>query len=60
MFYWTVIDDRPEKLPFGLNDYSLVYDKLFTLGIEGIITEFPEKCHEYIALFNLKKGLTQP
>jgi len=41
VFYWTVRDDQPDKVPFNFKQYKCAYDYLFELGINGIITEFP-------------------
>lgn len=48
MFYWTLRDDQPDHIPFGLTTYRDVYLQLIKLGINGLITEFPDKCVEYI------------
>ena len=48
MFYWTLRDDHLDNIPFGLKTYREAYLQLIKIGINGFITEFPDKCEEYI------------
>jgi hypothetical protein len=48
VFFWTMVDDQHEHLPPELPSFQLAYFHLFNLRMDGIITDFPEKCQEYL------------
>jgi glycerophosphoryl diester phosphodiesterase len=41
VFFWTMKDDEPHLLPPQLPSIKEAYYYLFSLGVHGIITEFP-------------------
>ncbi len=43
VLYWTLRDDQIEDIPFNLKSYKEVYFYLLDVGIDGFITEFPDK-----------------
>ena len=51
IFYWTLRDDHPKDIPFGLGTYREAYLHLLSTGVNGFITEFPELCQQYICEF---------
>ena len=49
------MDDEAHLLPPSAPSYKEAYFYLFSLGLEGIITDFPENCAAYLSLFKAGK-----
>ena len=44
-----MVDDRPE-IPFGSKSYEECYQYLNNLGVDGIITDFPDNCRKALGV----------
>ena len=47
IFYWSVRDDHPE-IPLGCSSYQEFYQRLKSMKLDGIITDFANNCKQAI------------
>ena len=47
LLYWTLKDDEKDE---NCQNYNQIYQELKTQGVNGFITEFPDKCRGVLDL----------